>query len=67
METGTALREHVRILSCSYTILERHDNYVQNFKTALYRMPTGDCRLIIQAVTSPFEDHERCFNTPVLN
>ena len=48
-------------------MLHRINTYVQNFKSALQRMPSNEYRVVIRADLCPRGEHERRFNAPVSN
>lgn len=45
-------------------MFEEHNDLIKTFKTALYRMPTDDYKLVIRADRRPPGEHERRFNAP---
>src|SRR5258705_6277295 len=48
-------------------MLNVHNSYVKDFKTALEMMPTDDYKLVIRADKTPTRQHERRYNAPTVN
>src|SRR5258705_4613880 len=48
-------------------MLNVHNSYVKDFKSALEMMPTDDYKLVIRADKTPTRQHERHYNAPTVN